>query len=785
MIDLHSIKPVNGQVTFDLGWLIQNDKISDAELCTYLLNETSPEIDRLVNRILKSPADRIAVVDQIIFTLLVRRRSYKGKISGKAWLYKLIFDECVKLVPQIQAIQSNDFEQAIKAFDTSLAGEAHFNQFMESLTPLESLIVILYYGHNLILNEIAFLLKIDIEPLQTNLESSQQKLMIHQQACQECTANNSNLASMEAALSNALHSNSQLIETARKNYTEWSVSLLGRLDQEKQRRRSRKWFSRAVEMCLGLLLVVIAEWSFTHTWPKLPWLVAPTQSVITQDASFKATPQPVPTIKPLPPTALNGPEKAIDEIVLASLTSWARWKTLWADVRVTNYQLANFSDGTNSVPERYQRKQIWLAQPESSLVIIGPTYSNPDLTYSISNGFMSGQNYASGHTIEQTTTDIIPDLDLKKLFSPMDIFPPGGKLTRVGFDMVAERPAWVVEWKTNFGIFYRLWIDQQYGIVLRRLEFADGLYFPVISEIVVTKIYFDGNFSPRIFEPFQYKGDYFATDFSGDPEIKDVKSALQNWSTPAITWTKTENASPAAADYSSSRLSFKTVPAEMQKSFGTELELFADHNDLGRLPLGGKAVQTCERSPDGSRIAYNSPPKNDSGDTTLLIADLANIQSTRPALLDGITSGDFAFSPDNHHLAFFGCEKATKFCGVFILDLMSWKLTRLTPLTFADYIFWSPDGRSIALVGNDDRNEAQKIIMTKNLLMNEVLALLHTWYFQVIDVTSGDITYKRAFSWSNLNAPSDSPTHSWNQAFKIPSAGVKNCIDPPGEVVSN
>ena len=781
MIDLLPNKSNDGQISYDLGWLIQNEKVTDEEFCAYLLNETSQEIERLVNRLLKSPADRIAAVDQIIFTLLLKRRSFKGRISGKVWLYKLIFTECLKRAPRTLSTRGHGFQGIIKIIDTRLAEEAHLNQFLDTLTQLQALIAILHYGHNLSVDEIALLLRISPDTIRTDLEQSQQKLIAHQQACTECAAHHSNLASMETALIGALQTNNHLIESARENSSDWSASLLDRLGREKLKQRKRKWVYRVAEISLGLLLLIVAEWAFTQSWPNLVLPKEPTQV-----ASVNATPQPLPTIKPLPPTALIGPEKAMDEIILLSLTSWARWKTLWADVRVTNYQVENFSDGSASVPERYQRKQIWLSQPESSLVISGSTFSNPDLTYSINNGFMSGQDYNSGQTIEQVTTDIIPDPDLKKLFSPMDIFPPGGQLTRIGFERVAERPAWVVEWKTNHGVIYRLWIDQQYGIVLRRLEFADGLFFPVISEITVTKIYFDGYFSPRIFEPFQYKGDYFATDFSGDPEIADVKSALQDWSTPAIAWTKAENAPPAAADYSSSRLSFQIVPAGwMQRPLGAGLELYADHNDLGRLPLGGKSIQTCERSPDGSRIAYNSPPKDDSGDTALFIADLNAIQSARPALLDGITSGDFAFSPDNRHLAFFGCEKASDFCGIFILDMLSWKLTRLTPLTFADYIFWSPDGKSIALVGNDDWDEAQKTIMTKNLLMNEAMALLHTWNFQVIDATSGDITYKRAFSWSNLNAPPNSPTHSWNQAFKIPSAGVKSCVNPPAAVVSN
>ncbi len=217
----------------------------------------------------------------------------------------------------------------------------------------------------------------------------------------------------------------------------------------------------------------------------------------------------------------------------------------------------------------------------------------------------------------------------------------------------------------------------------------------------------------------------------------------------------------------------------MQNTDGSGLELFADQIDLGKLPLGGKSIQTCQRSPDGNRIAYNSPPQDSSGDTALYIADLSSISSAGPALAGGITSGDFAFSPDNRRLAFFGCEKATNFCGVFILDLTTHKLTRLAPLIYADYMVWSPDGRSIALVGDYDVSDVYQKVRTMNLLTNEVISLLHSWYFQVIDASSGNLTFKSAFEWSNLRAPSNSPTNNWSTPFKIPTGGVNGCINPP------
>ena len=267
MIDLLPNKSNDGQISYDLGWLIQNEKVTDEEFCAYLLTETSQEIERLVNRLLKSPADRIAAVDQIIFTLLLKRRSFKGRISGKVWLYKLIFTECLKRAPRTLSTRGHGFQRIIKIIDTRLAEEAHLNQFLDTLTQLQALIAILHYGHNLSVDEIALLLRTSPDTIRTDLEQSQQKLIAHQQACTECAAHHSNLASMETALTGALQTNNHLIESARENSSDWSASLLDRLGREKLKQRKRKWAYRVAEISMGLLLLIVAEWAFTQSWP--------------------------------------------------------------------------------------------------------------------------------------------------------------------------------------------------------------------------------------------------------------------------------------------------------------------------------------------------------------------------------------------------------------------------------------------------------------------------------------------------------------------------------------
>ncbi len=782
MVGLPLNKPSGEHATYDLGWVIQNQQISDEELCSYLLDDVSPEIDRLVYRFMKSPADRIAAVDQIIFTLLRNRRRYKSNMSGKAWLYQLILDECLKKVRQGSVHKRYAIRQVLKAIDTQPAGETHFSQLMDSYTVSQRLFAVLHFGQNLSAEEIAHLVIMPKETIQADLTQLRQSMLAHLRSCEECSTIYSSLTGMEAALSSALQTHHNLIETTRDNRSDWANSILNRLDRAKTSQRNRRWASRIAEFGLLVIFLVIGELAIGQSWPFPPQETRPTETVVRLVASEKSTPEPAPafTPTPLPLAAEIDPERAMEDILSLSLTSWARWQTLWADVEVKTYKTESYSDGAASIPGDLIRKQIWLTLPGYSRVMSGAPSGNPDITYSINDQKMYGQNFNNGQIITGSTSELIPDEELRRMFSPIDMFPSGGKFNRIGSDAIAGRPTWVLDWSSNGHRNFRFWIDQKYGVVLRRLEFGPELFQPVVSNITVTKIFFDANIPAAIYEPDRYKGDHFAYDFSGDPVLLDLKSVLASWSNPGINFSRKQNSSPISNSYATSHLYFLNVPAGgIQRDEGPGLELFADYTDLGKLPLGGKSILSCERSPDGSRIAYNSPPIDGSGDSMLLVADLASIQSARPALLGGITAGDFAFSPDNTRLAFFGCEKASGFCGIFVLDLTSWKLTRLTPMTYADYLFWASDGHSIALVGKDDLSASSAKLATANLLMNEAMALLHPWYFQVIDASNGDVAFKRSFDWSNLSAPPDSPTKNWNTPFKISATGTVGCVQSP------
>ncbi len=203
-----------------------------------------------------------------------------------------------------------------------------------------------------------------------------------------------------------------------------------------------------------------------------------------------------------------------------SLTSWAHWHTLWADVNVNYYYLENNTNIAGGEPDQTLRKQIWLSLPGSSRLLSGQTKDDPNIAYSIHNAKITGQNFASGQMINSSTSSLIPDIDLQQLFSPIDMFADGGQYTYMGTDTVAGRPTWVLEWGIDGHRIYRYWIDQEYGVLLRRRGYPQVAFPPVVSDIVVKNIFFNATFPDTIFEPYFYKRRSFCLRFLGHPGNK-------------------------------------------------------------------------------------------------------------------------------------------------------------------------------------------------------------------------------------------------------------------------
>jgi dipeptidyl aminopeptidase/acylaminoacyl peptidase len=144
--------------------------------------------------------------------------------------------------------------------------------------------------------------------------------------------------------------------------------------------------------------------------------------------------------------------------------------------------------------------------------------------------------------------------------------------------------------------------------------------------------------------------------------------------------------------------SFNHSPLEI-----VAVEIFADGYFLGESLVGNPLSLICQRSPDGSRLAFLEQPETPpfaSGRLRWLDLTSATNQEfgSNELLPEGSTYGrDIAFSPEGRFLAFWGCP-AGRDCGVYLVDLGNGSSRLFWSTDYASSFQWSPDGKDLAFV---------------------------------------------------------------------------------------
>ena len=772
---------------FNLGWFIQNDQVSDEALCSALFSLFHDKVEHLASALLKSPADILGVVDRTFLLVISNRKKYKSDVSGQAWLYGMVVEECLAILAPAALNRLAYTQRVTEAFhtiepDDSQIGEADRKQALQLL--LSGVL-------DLQAEEIAHVLRSPLEQVRQDLE----KIHSQQAAHHQVHPPNAPQAQYRANQDSSSPPIRKKLAFTEEDLDHWQQSILVRVTRQQKRAQAKTRGTQVLQACLLSVIVLASGWLMTSNWfkPSSPPVqvagITSTPSASPSDSTPEPapnTPTPGPTWTAYPTFAATSlavpPAQApdINAILLLADKSDSLWQSLWADVRVFQREPV----GISSFNDRITRKQVWMMQPSSSRVISGSLAGEPDFTSLIKGNQLSGRNFNNGQALEGFAYEPIQDADLQNLFLPAHMFLPMGIFNIVGKEAIALRQTWILDWVYQGSRIYRYWVDTQYGVILRRQEFDRNDPKIILSDAMVISIFFNPPFSRAIFQPDQYPANLFAINFTGSPELPNLRMAktARPDSQSQVPYVHVPFTAPSELNLSASPLNFEKPLLDTPGQSGeAALELFANHTYLGRLPIGGPAILACERSADGYKIAYSSTSSGMGGDSVLTLADLTSVQTAHPVLPGGATSGDFAFSPDGSLLAFYGCDKDSGFCGVFTLDTLTGSLKKIIPLTFADYILWGPDGRYLALVGSDDSDTILNARKNDNLLISEVVSLSQNWHFIVIDASSGDIVFKRLFEWSNLRQPPDSPTNNWKIQFKTRMGGIDGCTQPPSK----
>jgi len=187
-------------------------------------------------------------------------------------------------------------------------------------------------------------------------------------------------------------------------------------------------------------------------------------------------------------------------------------------------------------------------------------------------------------------------------------------------------------------------------------------------------------------------------------------------------------------------------------------DLFADGYYLGKIKFGLPWGLQCQRSPDGSRIAFNMA----SDGTTVPDYTLRWFSLDDPLIeyqpLPGFIVPDFAFSPDNYHLAAFAKTEAGDQSAIYLIDLATGISQKMIDLNWAESLVWRPDGEYLAVIGK--------------LHEGDDLSPM------VIHANTGVIAYQIDMSELNTALYDRWTVYTWSVIFPKKEMGMQNCAQP-------
>lgn len=299
----------------------------------------------------------------------------------------------------------------------------------------------------------------------------------------------------------------------------------------------------------------------------------------------------------------------------------------------------------------------------------------------------------------------------------------------------------------------RITVDAELGLILA-IRLYDRDEVTVRGDVYLNKLAIDVELPENIFDP-TLKIENFYTDYRAqqpDLEPLDLPDIIQPGHEPYPKITP-----PVGFDPSKGSLTFQWSI----QSFGQEwfvsapVDVFADGYYLGQIKVGNPWNAVCKRSPDGLSLAFIEQPEPPPFPSTrMLWLKLDNLADDHELLPMGSVYGnDAAFSPDSRSLAFWGCGGREDNCGVYLLNFSNQKLIKLLAGGYAGYFVWSPDGEELAMLREDDS-------------------------LVVVDVKSGQITYRENMDWITFIVPPNAPIRDWGAEFPPSRQGLQGCALP-------
>ncbi len=434
------------------------------------------------------------------------------------------------------------------------------------------------------------------------------------------------------------------------------------------------------------------------------------------------------------------------------------FNTIWFDAYMTDYGPKGYIG-----PPKVQRVQTWLSQPQA-LILVGlpgdmpaEVWLNQEAKLYFAQPGIGQPWFSPWEMSENQFSPLMKQANslIQALLDGDREFLQGSRLNVIGRDLWMGIEALLVsQYSVNGTRQAVFWMDDRTGVVLRKTWFSEE--GELTREVAVQDIAYDIDLPQEYFDPqLPWRGGY-AIDYRGDPVPGTESGRLPTNGRDLLDYT------PAPDDFDPglSQLTFQYPPRfDPHNQSASIVSLFGDDYYLENIFFGNPWSVVCQRSPNGSRIAYVSDPtKKFDQDSMLHWFDLDDSPDYLHTLIDLFSVTQFAWAPDNRRLAAFGYTNSITTGSLVILDTENGTIETLLRVGAASSLVWSPDGDQIALIARFEPSSYNEHIVVMRTATKQVL------YSQPIDIA---------------HFARDWPLQSWGVEFPVNMGGLAECTRPP------
>jgi DNA-directed RNA polymerase specialized sigma24 family protein/LysM repeat protein len=462
-----------------------------------------------------------------------------------------------------------------------------------------------------------------------------------------------------------------------------------------------------------------------------------------------ATPVPsIPQVAPLKDPLSS--EDILHRIEMAGLL----YHTLWLDAQIIDYGPMGYIG-----PPKVERAQVWLGQ-DQALALIGSA-SEVQIALLRQGGkiYLAKPGENQPWFFEWQYEGLKDNELIANLTMLLDTLHYGSKpssgmsFKATDREIQAGREALVVDEIDKSGQrLSHFWMDDRTGLTLRKIYYlADAPEIPKL-EIEVKSIEYDIDFPQDLLDERQPWRGGFAQDYTGIPILTTVDA----WTEPKGRDSSSIHYSPGDSDPLKGRLTFNYLGNSLTS--GMELGIYTESTRLDAVIFSDPWTMICQRSADGTKIAYVPDPNDNSSQfDSLYWLDLNANRPNQPFLSLAVTH--FAFAPDGRRLAVFGKTSPGEPGILILLDTESGdKRVLLTPGD-ASSLVWSPDGERLALMVRYQVDSFED-------------------YVVVINTYSGVIEYSESIDYARRPG-NPWPMNEWGVQFPVEMGGLETCALPP------